>query len=164
MCCSGSFCPSSSSVPAVSLSRMKCWRRCCRCVVVAVFAHPLAQYQVWANEAWSVGRDVCSCGSFYPSTSSVPAVSWWSVDTDVCRCVVLAGKSACVGYGDGAVKLWDLASGNALHSWQHATMPGQYLQLLNHSLLLMARSRTQCISDMLFPILSETCSSRGQPL
>ena len=116
------------------LARIKCWlwQRWCRCVVVAVFAHPLAQCLLGANEAWSVDRDVCRCVVAVFAHPLARCLLWadeaWSVDTDVCRCVVLAGKSACVGYGDGAVKLWDLASGNALHSWQHATMPGQYLQ------------------------------------
>ena len=57
------------------------------------------------------------------------AIEESSVDRDVCRIVVLAGNSACVGYANGAVKLWDLANGNVLHTWQHASMPGQWTDL-----------------------------------
>lgn len=40
-----------------------------------------------------------------------------------CGKILPDGKSACVGYGDGTVKLWDLKSGKPLHTWQHTVPP-----------------------------------------
>ncbi|KAL8613547.1 hypothetical protein ACOMHN_007590 [Nucella lapillus] len=40
-----------------------------------------------------------------------------------CHCVDLKGKQVCVGYGDGAVRLWDLKTGVAAQAWQHSSLP-----------------------------------------
>ncbi|KAK7507275.1 hypothetical protein BaRGS_00001210 [Batillaria attramentaria] len=42
-----------------------------------------------------------------------------------CGRIMPDGKSACVGYGDGVVKLWDLKAGKPQHTWQHSVMPDE---------------------------------------
>lgn len=43
--------------------------------------------------------------------------------SSLCGKILPNGTNACVGYADGVVKLWDLKTGSAVHTWQHAAMP-----------------------------------------
>ncbi|KAL8591050.1 hypothetical protein ACOMHN_015673 [Nucella lapillus] len=41
----------------------------------------------------------------------------------LCGKILPNGKQVCVGYGDGAVRLWDLKTGVAAQAWQHSSLP-----------------------------------------
>ncbi|XP_076458648.1 angio-associated migratory cell protein-like [Babylonia areolata] len=46
----------------------------------------------------------------------------------LCGKILPSGKHAVVGYGDGAVKLWDLKTGAAVHVWQHSSLPEEEMR------------------------------------